>query len=178
MDEATVIVDRPAQQVVVADRTVPGLVVDRTVAGVLADRTVAAAVLDRTVSGVVAVGQQGPAGAQGPAGPAGSITLEFPFAFGDATPATVTTATANKVIYGVQVHITTAFDGVGAALVVGDAGQADRLMAAQENDPFVAGSYTTSPAHAYGVGTNILLGITAGAGATQGAGILIVSIQH
>lgn len=75
MDEATVIVDRPAQQVVVADRTVPGLVVDRTTAGVLADRTVAAAILDRTVSGVVAVGQQGPAGPQGDIGPAGGSAI-------------------------------------------------------------------------------------------------------
>lgn len=50
MDETTLVIERPAQQVVVADRTVPGLVVDRTTAGVLADRT-------------VAVGQQGPPGA-------------------------------------------------------------------------------------------------------------------
>lgn len=116
-------------------------------------------------------------GAQGPQGPVGE-TLEFPFSFGDATPATVTTARAGKLVYAVQLHIRTPFDGAGAALVVGDAGQADRLMKSSENDPVNSGSSTTAPAHTYGVDTPVLLGITPGAGATKGAGVLVLNIQR
>lgn len=124
---------------------------------------------------VVFGGEQGPAGPVGPPGPAG---IEFNFAFGDATPATVVTALAGKMVYGVQLHIKVPFDGAGAALVVGDAAQANRLMAAAENDVTTVGSNTTAPAYVYTANTPILLGITPGAGATQGSGVLVLSIQQ
>lgn len=126
----------------------------------------------------IATGAQGPTGPIGPAGPAGAASVEINFAFGDATPAPVVTALAGKLIYGVQLHIKVPFDGAGAALVVGDAVQANRLMAANENDVLSVGSNTTSPAYAYAVNTQILLGITPGAGATQGSGLLVISIQQ
>lgn len=127
---------------------------------------------------VVFGGEQGPAGPVGPPGPAGAASIEFNFAFGDATPATVVTALAGKMVYGVQLHIKVPFDGAGAALVVGDAAQANRLMAASENDVTAVGSNTTAPAYVYTVNTPILLGITPGAGATQGSGVLVLSIQQ
>ena len=129
----------------------------------------------------IAAGAQGPTGAQGaigPAGPAGAASVEINFAFGDATPAPVVTALAGKLIYGVQLHIKVPFDGAGAALVVGDAAQANRLMAADENDVLSIGSNTTAPAYAYAADTQILLSITPGAGATQGLGLLVLSIQQ
>lgn len=127
---------------------------------------------------VLSVGSQGPAGPPGPPGPTGAASVEFNFAFGDATPATVVIVPAGKLVYGVQIHIRVPFDGVGAALVVGDAAQADRLMKANENDVSSVGGNTTAPAHAYAVDTQVLLGITPGAGATQGSGILILNIQQ
>ena len=151
MDEATVIVDRPAQQVVVADRT---------------------------VSGVVAVGQQGPQGLTGPQGPAGGAAVEVAFSYGDATPVAAATALAGKLVYGVQIHIRIPFDGTGAVLTVGDVGDTDRLMAATDNDPASVGSYTTTPSYAYGSDTGLTLGITPGAGASQGAGVLVLYIQQ
>lgn len=104
--------------------------------------------------------------------------VEVNFAYGDATPAAITTALAGKLVYGVSIHIKTPFDGIGAALTVGDAGQVDRLMAAAENAPGQVGSNTTTPALAYAVDTPLILSITPGAGATQGAGLIIIEVQQ
>lgn len=127
---------------------------------------------------VVFGGEQGPQGPVGPPGPAGAASVELIFAFGDATPSPITTALAGKLVYSVQVHIRVPFDGAGAALTVGDAGQADRLMKASENDVLTVGANTTAPAHAYAVDTPLSLSITPGAGATQGAGVLVLGIQQ
>lgn len=127
---------------------------------------------------IIFAGEQGPPGPTGPAGPPGSVAVEAAFAFGDATPASVTTALAGKLVYGVELYIKTPFDGVGAQIVVGDAGQADRLMAAAENDLFAVGGNHSTPSHAYAVDTPVLLSITPGAGATQGAGVIVLRIQQ
>lgn len=130
---------------------------------------------DTVERSTVFAGEQGP---QGPPGSAGAASVEFNFAFGDATPATVVTALANKLVYSVQLHIRVPFNGTGAVLTVGDAAQPDRLMKATENDVLTAGANTTAPAHAYAVNTPVLLSITPGAGASQGAGVLILGIQQ
>lgn len=120
---------------------------------------------------IVEAAEQGP---PGPPGANGSGGIEFPFAWGDASPRQIVIAVAGKLIYGVQIHIATAFDGVGASLTVGDAGQTDRLMSVYKSDPNTAGTYTASPAHRYGVATPILLTINPGAGASAGAGLLTI----
>lgn len=125
---------------------------------------------------VVTIGEAGPRGATGAAGPPGS-GAQANFAYGDATPAPLVTATAGKVVYSVEVVITEPFDGVGAAITVGDAGQVDRLMSVDENAVTSIGSNTTAPAYSYGADTPITLSITPGAGASQGRGIVIVRIQ-
>lgn len=117
-------------------------------------------------------------GEQGPPGPPGSADIEVTFSFGDATPATLTTAPAGRLIYGVELYIKTPFDGTGAALSVGDAGQADRLLSSVENDISTAGGYFSTPAYAYAADTAIRLSITPGAGATQGAGVIVLRIQQ
>ena len=127
---------------------------------------------------IVFAGEQGPPGPTGPAGPPGSVAVEAAFAFGDATPAAVVTALAGKLVYGVELYIKTPFDGVGAQVVVGDAAQSDRLMAANENDLSAVGGNHTTPAHAYAVDTPVLLSVTPGAGASQGAGVIVLRIQH
>lgn len=127
-----------------------------------------------TVTDILTEGMQGPAG---PPGLNGSGGLEFPFSWGDASPRTVMVAAAGKLIYGVQIHISEAFDGAGAELTVGDVGQTDRLMTAGQNDPANTGSYTVAPVHVYGTDTTILLTITPGGGATTGAGLLTLFIE-
>lgn len=124
---------------------------------------------------VIEVAAQGPAG---PPGASGAGSIEIAFAFGDATPKVLLTAPANKTVYGAGLHIHTAFNGTGAALSIGDAGDPARLMAATANAPDQVASYLTSPNHRYGVPTALILTITPGGGATQGAGIVSLQVQQ
>jgi hypothetical protein len=124
---------------------------------------------------VVSVGEQGPPGRDGMNGSGG---LEYAFAYGDATPAVIVTAPAGKIIYGVEVHIVEPFNGVGASIIVGDAGDPDRLMAAHENEPSLVGANETNPAYKYATDTPVRLTINPGAGASQGSGLLTLNIQQ
>lgn len=124
---------------------------------------------------VIEVAEQGQRGQNGINGE-GAITV--PFAYGDASPAFIAEALAGKTIYSVQIFITTAFNGTGAALTVGDAGDADRLMQSTENDPSGIAGYSVAPSYKYSVDTDINLTITPGAGASAGAGLLVISIQQ
>jgi hypothetical protein len=114
---------------------------------------------------------------RGPAGADGSGGISIPFAWGDASPRTIATALAGKLVYGVEIHISDAFDGAGASLTVGDAAQPDRLMATHQIDPSAVGAYETSPSHRYGSNTALLLTITPGGGATAGAGLLRLFVE-
>lgn len=115
---------------------------------------------------------------RGEQGAAGDGSIQFPFAWGDASPRSVVVAGTGKLVYCVGLHIFEAFDGVGSSLAVGDAGDPQRLMATTQNDPAATGSYETDPAHEYGAATTILLTITPGVGATAGAGLLTLFIEQ
>lgn len=116
-------------------------------------------------------------GRAGKDGSNGSVQ-QINFSYGDAGPAILALAAANKLVYKVQLHIKTPFDGVGASLKVGDAASLDRLMKSTENDPALIGSNETNPAVGYAVDTPLLLSINAGAGATQGSGLITLYIQQ
>lgn len=166
-------------QVIVQDES-KHVVVEDTEAFVVLLTTDQQVVVEEQVTQVVSVGEQGPTGAQGPiglTGPSGGATTEVNFAYGDASPTMLATAVAGKLVYGVGLHIKVPFDGIGATLTVGDAGQADRLMAAGENDVTQVGSNATAPAYVYGVNTAITLSIAPGAGASQGSGTVVLYIQ-
>lgn len=100
--------------------------------------------------------------------------LVHSFAFGDATPATVGTVPAGAMVSGITLTILTPFNGGSPAVTVGDGTTDGRFMAAGQNDPRVAVSYTTSPGEKLPVSTPIRLSITPGSGATAGSGLLIV----
>ena len=104
--------------------------------------------------------------------------MEVPFAFGDATPKVLGVLGSGKLVESVGIHITTAFDGVGAALSVGDAGNPSRLMTTTDNDTTAMDTNQTSPGISYGVATTLLLTITPGAGATQGASLVVITYQQ
>ena len=135
-------------------------------------------VVHEEVVELLEVAAQGPAGPPGPAGASGAGAVEIAFAFGDATPKTLVTAGAGKLAYRVAIHISTAFDGSGATLQIGDAGDPARLMAASQNLPGEVGSYETNPNHRYAGSTVLLLTITPGGGVSQGAGIVTLQVQQ
>jgi hypothetical protein len=114
-------------------------------------------------------------GTQGPAGPCSRIEKRFDW--GDATPKTLFTALAGKLVERVVIYIEEAFDGVGAALTVGPAGDPDELLAAGQVDPATPGSYEARPSFAYDADTLIRLTITPGAGASQGRGLLVAELE-
>lgn len=105
-------------------------------------------------------------------------TTEPNFAFGDASPASLGTVPANKIVESVELFITEAFDGSGATLTVGDVADPDGLMNAGQNNPAEVGAYSVAPGLTYGVDTEIFLTINPGSGATTGSGTVIVTYQH
>ena len=105
-----------------------------------------------------------------------SETLEFnfPFSFGDATPATMLIANAGQLIRTVTITVTTPFNGVAPKLSVGDAVDVERLFPASSNDPTDANTeWVYTPTHRYAASTPILLSITPD-GSTQGAGLVYI----
>lgn len=117
---------------------------------------------------VVSVAEQGIPGAAG----LGAIRKDF--GFGDSTPDLIVMANAGDVVYGVEIVIMTPFDGTGAALTIGDSAQNDRLMQSTQNDPATPATYGAIPDYKYPAVTPINLYISPGAGATQGAGFILI----
>ncbi|MBW4469318.1 MAG: hypothetical protein KME45_03540 [Stenomitos rutilans HA7619-LM2] len=130
--------------------------------------------LEVTIDGVLVL-EIDPIGIQGPKGdPGSSGLLKMPFAYGDASPIVVTSITG--FVFTAAIVITTPFNGIGAALRLGDAVQSDRLMNAAQNNPAFAAEYETNPGYGYTSATQLLFTITPGAGATQGAGYVLLEV--
>ena len=117
---------------------------------------------------VVSVAEQGIPGAAG----LGAIRKDF--GFGDSTPDLIVMANAGDVVYEVEIVIMTPFDGTGATLTIGDSAQNDRLMQSTQNDPATPATYGAIPDYKYSAVTPINLYISPGAGATQGAGFILI----
>jgi len=110
---------------------------------------------------------------QGDAGTPGGVNI-ISFAYGDATPTTIITANEGSIISEVQLYIVEAFDGVGAAISVGDAVDNTRYMDTNENDPSMETTFNTFPTFVMDATRAISLYITPGAGANHGAGFVVV----
>lgn len=120
-------------------------------------------------------GAPGPTGPQGPQGASGAVAgrVVVPFAYGDATPQAIYTAPDAGTSLTVRVVIDTPFNGVGAALSVGTTALPGALVPPAFVDPTTAATYEAAPDADLITGEAILLTITPGAGATQGAGRVI-----
>lgn len=105
------------------------------------------------------------------------IQIVVAFSFGDASPKNIHIMPGNKVIIETTIFITEAFNGTGAELTLGDAGDPDRFITATQVIPEAIGLYQTAPGYVYGSPTQITLTITPGSGASTGAGHVILTTQ-
>lgn len=103
--------------------------------------------------------------------------VSISFDWGDATPKPLMVAPADKMILSIRLVIEEEFDGVGSALMIGDSGDADRLMLATDNDPASIGEYEVAPDYAYLIDTQLTLSITPGSGASTGGGTVLIEIE-
>ncbi len=121
------------------------------------------------------------AGFQGPPGPPGSSgngsAIVHSFAWGDATPATIVNAPAGKMVFKVEVILSTPFDAA-SVLTVGDSLDNARLFGADDIDLTVAGTYQTNPGFSYAGITAINVYLTLGGGVSTGNGLILIYIQE
>lgn len=94
------------------------------------------------------------------------------FSYGDVSPMHVHTFELDETVHAVLLAIGTPFDGTAPALSVGLAGATDALMPVDQNLPEEADVYETAPMLRCAAGSEILLFITPGSGASHGAGTL------
>jgi hypothetical protein len=122
-------------------------------------------VVERDVVHVVSVGVQG---LQGEPGPAGNSMPTIYFAYGDGTPDTIYTPSSDQVITAITLTVLVPFNGVGAKVSIGTNASPQLLVAENETDLSVLGSYEIDPEVVVAAGTPIRKFITPGAGASQG----------
>jgi len=118
--------------------------------------------------------EQGPAGVDG-ADATGQRT--FAFEWGDATPVPLLTVDAGRMVLACTVSLDVPFDGVGASLSIGDAGDDGSLFDAGMIDTSVVGSFQNSPCLRFGTDTEVLLTITPGTGASTGSGVVSLFLE-
>lgn len=157
-------------------KTVPVILGPNTVAKIDANRPRAVVLKQPTPVTVVEQPTNvnvGGMGIQGrPGAPGGSIpTIDF--AWGDA-PHIVWTPDNAGVLTLVRIDIVTPFNGASPSIVVGTLSDPTAAMPADQNDPKSIAKYQrTADIHLI-AGQGVLLTITPGAGASAGAGVLIL----
>lgn len=125
---------------------------------------------------VVSAGEAGPRGEPGAAGLPSSGLPPINFSYGDASPSLLYTLTEDMLLDGVQLILSTVFDGVGASLSVGTLGSPGLYLSASYNDPYAVATYETSPDVIIASGTAIYLTIVPGAGASTGSGKVVLAL--
>lgn len=106
----------------------------------------------------------------------GSLDAVIDFTFGDATPRIMFTVPQACLLSEVQLIIRQPFNGAGASLLVRTNGYIT-LMDTDQNRPDFSATYETTPAAILPAGSQIVLEITPGAGATAGTGQLLLNLQ-
>lgn len=120
---------------------------------------------------VIEAGTQGP---PGPQGPSGTTTPPIFFAYGDVASRLVVQVPRPTLALCVNLIVTEAFNGVGATVSVGTAAQAESLVPANKSQLDIATEFESDPNVVLGSGDDIYLYLTPGAGATHGAGYLVI----
>lgn len=110
---------------------------------------------------------------QGPAGPGGGALTTINFSFGDAARV-IALSLMGRIVSAVNINVATPFNGVGASLSIGTLTAPNLLVAPTQLDLSVATEFEIKPNVKFQSPTDIYLTITPGAGATQGAGWLVL----
>jgi hypothetical protein len=115
-------------------------------------------------------------GIQGPSGPRGlpgaGAALQVDFAYGDATPVTLTTLLAGQTLFLTACSITEIFNGVGAALTVGTDSDHGLLIGSGVIDVVSVATYQSHQILKAEADTAIKLFITPGSNASTGSGFI------
>jgi hypothetical protein len=123
-------------------------------------------------------GARGPAGPVGPAGAGGNGAFHLAFVFNDVTMLPLTVVPAGARVTAAKLFVTTPFDGTGAQLSIGSSATPDLVMSAADCDAATAAVFESSPGVSFGSDTELYLHITAGVGASQGAGVVHLEIDQ
>lgn len=115
-------------------------------------------------------------GLQGPPGEAGGAILPIAFSYGDVSSRAVYTAPLSVTLVNVRIIFDTPFNGVSPVVSVGSGSDHDLYLPGNYNDPTTAAEYENTPDLIVASGNSVYLYIAPGAGATQGAGRLLLSI--
>jgi hypothetical protein len=115
-----------------------------------------------------------PAPAPGAGSNAGLDSAPLAFAFGDASPRNMLPVLANQTVLQVNINITTPFNGAGASFSLGTFAQPELLVSPQNVDLGIPTEFEVNPNVLLTAPTDIVLTLNAGAGATQGAGWLVI----
>lgn len=119
-----------------------------------------------------------PTGPLGPQGPTGTvIPAGIGFQYGDVSPVFGVTIAAGQRVMECRLIIETPFDGVGAALSIGDASNHQSLLATTQVNPAMAGGYFSVPLVKYAEATALNLYFTPGADPHQGAGKFFIFVE-
>jgi hypothetical protein len=115
----------------------------------------------------------GVAGVQGRHGAPGGTIAPIAFSYGDA-PGTVYQPPAAGTLAVVRIKITTPFNGAGAKVQIGTAGDEDAFMPADYSDPAQAEEFEYTPDVHVAAGTAVRMTIDP-AGSTAGAGLVFLT---
>lgn len=137
---------------------------------------VASVISTTQVPSVLAVASPGPQGRVGTPGTSGAGVLPpIDFSYGSASPTGVVTLAETSEVTGISLQVEQVFDGVGASVALGVAGDPESLMPAAFTSLASLDTYEFSPRIEYPAGTVLILTIVPGAGASQGLGQIIIS---
>lgn len=135
-------------------------------------RTVASVQKQHVPVKVVAPGPQGPKGETGTS--ADGAYPAFSIAFGDASGVVLVLGPGTQEVTLVSMEVEEAFNGAGASVAIGIAGNPGLLMPASYNDPATLGVYEAAPRVQLPGGTPIHVSLISGAGATAGRAQLVI----
>ncbi len=192
----TTVAVQPRRQVHVAVRSVAGIVVgtsDQQVAISGEDPVTQALAIDdaapralalqpRQSFGMAFQGQRqftaigGVAGRRGAIGPSGSALPAISFGYGDASPRLIHVFDEQSLLAELQLVIQQPFDGEGATLRL-RTGTGLVVMDTDQNAPALAATFETTPGAQLPAGTGLYLEIIPGAGATAGAGQVLLNLH-